>query len=102
MMRKQEKVIMWPAYFDSSRSRSEGRRVPKNLAVTIPRILEVKEAAEKAGLKCELVPEVGYSKNPWLKTGMVLVEKKGSKTQTMVIIGKQLLEIRSAIKVAGS
>ena len=62
-MRKQDKVIMWPAYFDSARSRSGGRRVPKNLAVTIPRIVEVKEAAEKAGLKCELVPDVGYSKN---------------------------------------
>jgi signal recognition particle subunit SRP19 len=101
-MRKQDKVIMWPAYFDSTRSRSGGRRVPKNLAVTIPRIVEVKEATEKAGLKCELVPEVGYSKNPWSKTGMVLVEKKGSKTQTIMIIGKQLFEMRSVLKVEGN
>ncbi len=101
-MRKQEKVIVWPAYFDAARSRSDGRRVPKNLTVTLPRIAEVKEAAERTGLKCELVPEVGYPKNPWLKTGMLLVEKKGSKNQTILAIGKKLLEVRSTVKVEGN
>ena len=93
---------MWPAYFDSTRSRSGGRRVPKNLAVTIPRVAEVKEAIEKAGLKCELVPEAGYSKIPWIKAGMVLVEKKGSKTQTIMVIGRKLFEMRSVLKVEGN
>ena len=101
-MRKQEKVIVWPAYFDAARSRLDGRRVPKNLAVTLPRIAEVKEAAEKTGLKYELVPEVGYPKTPWLKTGMLLVEKKGSKNQTILMIGKKLLELRSTVKVEGN
>ncbi len=101
-MRKQEKVIVWPAYFDAARSRLDGRRVPKNLAVTLPRIAEMKEAAEKTGLKCELVPEVGYPKTPWLKTGMLLVEKKGSKNQTILTIGKKLLEVRSTVKVEGN
>jgi signal recognition particle subunit SRP19 len=101
-MRKQEKVIVWPAYFDATRSRLDGRRVPKNLAVTIPRTAELKEAAEKTGLKCELVPEVGYPKTPWQKTGMLLVEKKGSKNQTILTIGKKLLEVRSAAKVEGN
>jgi signal recognition particle subunit SRP19 len=101
-MRKQEKVIVWPAYFDSTRSRLDGRRVPKNLAVTIPRIAEIKEAAEKTGLKCELVPEVGYPKTPWLKTGMLLVEKKGTKNQTVMSIGRKLFETRSVQKVEGN
>jgi len=101
-VRKQEKVIVWPAYFDAARSRLDGRRVPKNLAVTLPRIAEVKEAAEKTGLKYELVPEVGYPKTPWLKTGMLLVEKKGSKNQTILMIGKKLLELRSTVKVEGN
>jgi signal recognition particle subunit SRP19 len=98
-MRKQEKIIIWPSYFDSTRSRIEGRRISKSLAVATPRIAEVKEAAEKLGLACELVPDAGYSKTPWLKTGMLLVEKKKSKNQTVSMIAKQLLRIRSAAKV---
>jgi signal recognition particle subunit SEC65 len=76
----------------------DGRRVSKSLAVAAPRITEVKEAAEKLGLACELVLDAGYSKTPWLKTGMLLVEKKGSKNQTIVMIAKQLVKIRSATK----
>jgi signal recognition particle subunit SRP19 len=95
-MRQQDKVIMWPVYFDSMKTRSEGRRVSKNLGVPSPKALEVKEASDKAGLVSELVPDVGYPKAPWLKTGMVLVRKKGSKNQAIVMIAGQLLKMRSA------
>jgi len=95
-MRKQEKIIVWPAYFDSARSRQEGRRVSKSLAVASPRVEEVKEVAEKLGLTCELVPEAGYPRAPWPK-GLLLVEKKESKNQTIAMIAKQLLKMRSAL-----
>ena len=101
-MRKQDKVIVWPAYFDSGKSRVGGRRVPKNLAVTVPRIAELKEVAEKTGLKCELVPEVSYPRNPWAKAGMLLVEKRGTKNQTVMMIGRKLFETRSVQKVEGN
>ena len=94
-MRKQDKVIMWPAYFDSSKSRVEGRRVAKTIAVASPRIAEIKEAADKLGFSSELVPDSGYPKMPHVKAGMLLVEKKGSKNQTVNMIGKQLLKMRS-------
>jgi signal recognition particle subunit SRP19 len=94
-VRQQEKIIIWPAYFDSTKTRNDGRRVPKNLAVPSPRIVEVKEAAEKLGLPHELVVDAGYSKTPWLKTGMILVKKKGSKGQIVSLIAKQLLKMRS-------
>jgi signal recognition particle subunit SRP19 len=97
-MRKQEKAIIWPAYFDQSKSRSEGRRVPKNSAVPSPKIDEVTEAARKLGLEPEVRPEVGYPKTPWLKTGMLLVEKKEPKEQIIKKIAKQLLKIRSQLQ----
>ena len=50
-MRKLDKAIIWPIYFDASKTRKEGRRVPKNLAVQSPKIAELKEAADKLGLK---------------------------------------------------
>jgi len=98
-MRKQEKVIIWPTYFDAARTREDGRRVPKNLAVASPRINDVKEAAEKLSLACELVPDAAYPKAPMSKSGMLLVQKKGSKNQTIVMIARQLLRMRSAAAV---
>ncbi|NWF87142.1 signal recognition particle protein Srp19 [Candidatus Bathyarchaeota archaeon] len=94
-MRKQDKIILWPAYFDSTRTRKEGRQIPKSLAVPLPKILEVKDAAERLGLKCELVENAGYSKTPWLKTGMLLVKKNEAKDKTIKKIAKQLIKIRS-------
>jgi len=96
-MRQQEKIIIWPCYFDSTKSRNSGRRVPKSLSVPSPRILEMKEAAEKLGLAHELVADAGYPKTPWLKTGLLLVKKKGSKNQTITMLAKQLLKTRSAV-----
>jgi signal recognition particle subunit SRP19 len=94
-MRKQDKAIIWPTYFDSTKTRKEGRRVPKSLAVQSPKITEITEAAAKLGLKHEVVAEAGYPKTPWVKAGMILVEKKGSKEQTIKKIAKQLLKARS-------
>ena len=94
-MRQQDKIIIWPTYFDSTKTRSDGRRVSRNLAIASPKIIEVKEAAEKLGLAHELVADVGYSKTPWLKTGMILVKKKGSKGQIILLIAKQLMMMRS-------
>jgi signal recognition particle subunit SRP19 len=94
-MRKQDKVIIWPAYFDQAKTRKNGRRVPKNLAVQSPKILEIQEAAQKLGLKFEVVADKGYPKTPWAKTGMLLVEKKGSKEQIISRIAKQLLKARN-------
>jgi signal recognition particle subunit SRP19 len=94
-MRKQDKVIIWPAYFDQTKTRKKGRRVPKSLAVQHPKIVEVKMAVERLGLKHEFAPEAGYPKTPWLKTGMIMVEKKGSKERVIRKIANQLLKMRS-------
>ncbi len=94
-MRKQEKAIIWPAYFDQTKTRKEGRRVPKSLAVQSPKILEIQEAAQKLGVKFELMADKGYPKTPWSKTGMLLVEKKGPKEQIMNRIARQVLKARN-------
>ena len=95
-MRKQDKAIIWPTYFDATKTRAEGRRVPKNLAVPSPKILEIKEAVEKLHLQHELAADVGYPGTPWIKTGMILVKKQEPKEQLIKKIAKQLLKVRSA------
>ncbi len=96
-MRKQDKAIIWPAYFDQAKTRKEGRRVPKSLAVQSPRIAEITAAVTKLGLKYEVTADAGYPKTPWAKTGMIMVEKTTSKEQVIKRIAKQLLKLRSEL-----
>jgi len=94
-MRKQDKAIIWPVYFDANKTRKEGRRVSKTLAVQSPKIMEIQEAAEKLGLRHETILDKGYPKTPWAKVGMLLVEKKASKEQIINKLAKQLQKTRS-------
>ncbi|HJW65459.1 MAG TPA: signal recognition particle subunit SRP19/SEC65 family protein [Candidatus Bathyarchaeia archaeon] len=96
-MRKQDKAIIWPAYFDQTKTRKNGRRVPKNMAVPSPKIEEIHEAAGKLGLKNEVVATTGYPKTPWQKTGSILVEKKTPKEQILKKLAKQLVKARSEL-----
>jgi signal recognition particle subunit SRP19 len=94
-MRQQDKIIIWPAYFDLTKTRKDGRRVPKNLAVVSPKILELKDVVEKLRLKYEIRPDTGYSKTPTLKTGTLLIEKKEPKEEMIRKIAGQLVKNRA-------
>jgi signal recognition particle subunit SRP19 len=94
-MRKQDKLIIWPAYFDSTKTRGEGRRISKILAVPSPKITDIKDAVEKLGLECEIFLDAGYPKTPWLKTGMLLARKSEAKDKILKKIAKNLQKIRS-------
>jgi len=94
-MRKLDKAIIWPIYFDSNRTRKEGRRVPKSLAVQLPKIDEVKLAVDRLGLKNEVRLEAHFPKRPWAKTGMLLVEKREAKERIIQKIAKQLVRIKN-------
>jgi signal recognition particle subunit SRP19 len=94
-MRKQEKAIIWPIYFDAAKTRKEGRRIPKNLAVPNPKVEEIQTAARRLGLKNEVAAQVSFPKVPWQKTGSIFVEKKSAKEQIIRNLAKQLMKIRS-------
>jgi signal recognition particle subunit SRP19 len=97
-MRKQDKFIMWPAYFDQGKTRNQGRKIPKNLALPAPRLDEIQRAAARLGLKPEIVSDVAYSAAPWLKTGMVMVDKKGSKLEIVRRIAKEVAVQRGKVQ----
>ncbi len=94
-MRKQSKIIIWPIYFDAAKTREEGRRVAKNLAVAAPKLAEIEAAAFKLNMQPEAVPEKGFPKTPWNKMGMLLIEKQGSKEQTINKLARQQLKLRN-------
>ena len=95
MRKLEKKVIIWPIYFDVNKTRKEGRRIPKNIAVQAPKIFEVQQAVEKLGLKNEINLDAHFPKMPWAKSGMLYVEKNEPKEQIIEKIAKQLIKIKS-------
>ncbi len=55
-----------------------------------PKIDELEKAALKLGLKPILQLGAAYSKHPWKKTGVLLVDKKGSKKETIKMMAEEL------------
>lgn len=93
-MRKQEKTILWPVYFDSSKTRSEGRKIPKNLAVSNPTLTELQAAAAKLGLTPEIEVDAAHPAIPWRKTGRIWVQKQEPKMQILAKIAKEIAGMR--------
>jgi signal recognition particle subunit SRP19 len=95
VMRKQDKAIVWPTYFDQAKTRTKGRRVPRNLAITYPKIDEIQAATQRLGMKTEISIDAIFPKSPWQKTGMIKVEKKTPKEHILKAIAKQMVRARS-------
>jgi len=97
-MRKQDKVMLWPVYFDRSRTKKEGRKVPKSIAVPNPRLKELRIAAEHLGLKPDAETDAAHPAIPWLKTGRLWVRKDKSKTSTLIKVADELVRVRQLEK----
>ena len=98
-MRKQNKIVIWPIYFDSTKARRQGRKIPKKYAVPNPKLDEVCKALDKLRLKYEVVADAAYPKMPWRKTVVIYIEKgKKPKLEILKLIGQKLVEMRSSSK----
>lgn len=91
--------MLWPNYFDSTKTRLQGRKIPKNMGVPSPRLDEIQKAAEKLGLPLEVVPDAKHPRAPWQKTGLLIVSKGTSKTQLVKIVAKELSIMRAQTRI---
>jgi signal recognition particle subunit SEC65 len=93
-MRRRNEVVLWSVYFDSLKSRSAGRRLPRNLSVPLPNIEMLEKAIKNLGLKYEVFPEAAYSRLPWIKTGFIIMEKgEKRKNQILKDVAAELIKI---------
>jgi signal recognition particle subunit SRP19 len=93
-MRKQNKFVLWSVYFDATKTRADGRRVPKKLAVSAPKIEELQRAAKRLGLQPEVVSDAAHPSSPLRQTGLLLIPKTESKSKTLNKIAKELSDLR--------
>ncbi|MBI0583576.1 MAG: hypothetical protein ISF22_05045 [Methanomassiliicoccus sp.] len=82
--------VLWPEYFDISRTRSEGRRVIKKLAISEPQMSMLIKAVDKLGLQWKLEESKSYPAAWWNKQGLLLVENTMPKSQLLPKVGEML------------
>ena len=85
-------IVLWPEYFDISRSRAEGRRLPKSLCVDKPDLDIIAKGAMILDLEYKIFEDVAYPANWAARSGCVRVERgKMPKTVLLNEIGKILV-----------
>lgn len=89
-MPKRDSIVLWPAYFDAKRSRQEGRRVSKKLAVENPTAQEIAAAARALGLSPEVEEGKSFPATPWRKEGRVRVRADYYKTSAVKRVAEKL------------
>lgn len=86
-MKDYDSVIIWLDYFNKNFSREKGRKVSKSLATYDPLVSEMVSAIESLGYSVnkEQVNEVArFPKRAHVKSGYVMIEKKGLNKGTLV------------------
>ncbi|WP_159899804.1 signal recognition particle subunit SRP19 [Salinirussus salinus] len=88
--------VIWPAYLDADLSRSEGRRVPEDLAVPGPTVDEIAEAVGQVGYDAVIERDKTYSRE-YEPRGRVLVKDAddASKSDLLGAVAAYLGAIRA-------
>jgi signal recognition particle subunit SRP19 len=82
--------VLWPEYFDIARTRAEGRRVPKAMAISDPSLEMLIVALKRIGIEHKSEPDKAYPGNWHEHKGRVLVDKKMTKAQLLIAVAEQL------------
>ncbi len=86
-------IVIWPEYFDSERTRAEGRRLPKSLCVKNPDLDIIAKGAMILDLDYRIIESKSYPSNANAKKGCVRVEKgKMAKTEILPRMGEILVK----------
>jgi len=89
-------IIFWPQYFDAKRSRSEGRRLPKKLAIDKVAITDIAKAAANLGYQSEIESNYRYIRTWWEVSGRVLIDTQGKKKSKVLLeVAKEIRKLHS-------
>jgi len=89
-MRNRDEIALWPVYFDSTKTRTEGRKVSKRLAKPHPTLEMIEKAVESLRIPYRIVPNAAYPRLPWEKRGLILVKKVKSKNKILKEVASKL------------
>ena len=88
--------IFYPQYFDLKRTRSDGRKISKKLAIEKITAQEIATAAKSLGYQTQYEGQYKYPRTWWETPGRVLIDTKGKKkSKVMLEVAKELSKTRS-------
>jgi len=90
------KIVVWPANLDSTKSRIEGRKVPKASAIQAPRLEEINEAAKRLSLDVDMTLRKSRPSSWWEKGGYAIITKKGTKSNVLRALTGEIKKARAA------
>ncbi|MEF8853036.1 MAG: signal recognition particle subunit SRP19 [Haloarculaceae archaeon] len=73
--------VIWPAALDADLTRSEGRRVPQDLAVSDPTVDEIARAVQQVGYDAAVERDVTYPRE-YEPRGRVIVKDADDATKS--------------------
>jgi signal recognition particle subunit SRP19 len=96
-LKQNGKMVVWPAALDSTKSRSQGRRLAKPQAIQAPRVDELENAAKKLSYDPQPSPHSALPSHWWEKTGNILVTR-GDKGRSKVLkdLAAEMRKIRGS------
>jgi signal recognition particle subunit SRP19 len=88
--------VIWPAYFDATLSRNDGRRVPLDLAVDEPTVDEIATAVQQVGYDAVVERDAAYPRQHWTDAGRVLVQDAddAGKSDLLQAVGAYVTALR--------
>ena len=90
-----DKIVVWPVYIDKTKTRNEGRRISKSLAIQNPSLIEIEKAAKKLGLNPKVEKDKAYPKEWWEVSGRVLIDKVKPKSLLLKDIAEEIRRMRA-------
>ncbi|MHA1638415.1 MAG: signal recognition particle subunit SRP19/SEC65 family protein [Candidatus Thorarchaeota archaeon] len=87
MKQRKDAIIVWPVYLDSRISKSQGRRIPTNLAAPNITLDILREAAEMSGLDFDIEADKRYPRETVRRGGYLVVNNpEGHKKKRLLLV----------------
>ncbi len=84
------RLIIWPIYFDKNTSRSKGRKISKKFAKEKPEIEMISKIAKNLGLSPIIEKNAAHPSRSWKKEGRIIIDHKNTKSKIITQIAKSL------------
>ena len=95
---KDDTYTIWPAYIDVSKTRHQGRKISRKIAIENPTVREIYLVAQAFKYEPILNSSAHYSRAWWEDPGNVKIIKKDKKSKALQKIALGIKKLRTRVQ----